>query len=67
MTSNKQTSLPYRNYNIPFVCPPIGCRDMDYHFHHEDFDLDDDRCGSGPSVEDCKKQIDEQIAEGEDN
>jgi len=58
-------SVQYRGYNITFVRPPIPAFcGMDYGFQHDELDLDDPRYGNGPSVEDCKKQIDEQIEEG---
>lgn len=54
----------YRDYHIIFERPPIPAScGMDYSFQHKDFDLGDNRCGSGPSIQDCKDQIDEQIAE----
>lgn len=64
-SKRRPTEVQYKNYSITFVRPPIPAScGMDYSFQHEDFDVDDNRCGSGPTVEDCKEQIDEQIAEG---
>lgn len=49
----------YRNYTIWYDPPPIPLRKFDWHFTHVDYDLGDPRHGDGPSVEDCKAQIDE--------
>jgi hypothetical protein len=57
----------YKNYHIE----PFGfyARENTHHFWHDDYDGApdslDNRCGYGTSVEDCKKQIDEQIEENE--
>jgi hypothetical protein len=57
----------YRGYIIGYSQKPIPTRAMDYDFYHEDVDgapdSGDNRYGNGPSVEDCKAQIDEQIEE----
>lgn len=54
----------YRGYWIDYNPPPIPVRDCDWSFSHIDFDgPGDNRYGYGPSIEDCKAQIDEQIEE----
>jgi hypothetical protein len=57
----------YGCWTIYFDPPPIPDRSHDWHFYHDDYDgaedAHDDRCGDGPSVEDCKRQIDELDAE----
>lgn len=54
----------YRGYTITFNYPPIPIRNIDYGFQHDEFSGDtDDRCGEGPSVQNCMEQIDEQILE----
>ena len=53
-------SVTYRGYIIAYDPPPIGTRAMDWQFAHEDYDgPEDSRCGAGPSLEDCKAQIDD--------
>jgi len=50
----------YRDFIIHYVYPPIPCRSMDWGFYHKDYDGEGDRRhGNGPSVEDCKAQIDD--------
>ena len=55
---------------ISFDPPPIPVRDMDWRFHHDDFDgapdSNDHRCGNAASLEDAIEQIREMEAEGED-
>lgn len=52
----------YRNYNIQYN-PKPGPTNLVYDFEHEGYDgaidSNDNRCGCGISVEDCKSQIDE--------
>ena len=56
----------YRNYNISYDPPPVPTRAWDYQFAHVDYDgPGDNRCGTAPSLEDAKRQIDEIIAESE--
>lgn len=64
--------MKYKNYTIHYDPPPIPTRSMDWHFYHDDYDgapqhlydkPSDLRHGNGSSLDDCKKQIDEQIAE----
>lgn len=65
----------YRGYTIYFDPPPIPGRACDWRFVHDDYDAEvfsdgsvsaDPRAGDGPSLEDCKRQIDDQIAEAEE-
>lgn len=52
----------YRNCHIYYDPPPIPTRAHDWHWYHDEYDGPGDRrCGSGPSVEDCKAQIDEAL------
>lgn len=52
----------YRGYQINYDPPPIPVRDMDWHYHHEQFDggedAKDDRYGHAASPEDCMREID---------
>ena len=66
--------IDYRGYHIYFDPPPIPTRAADWHFYHDNYDaevesdgtvIQDPRHGDGPSLEDCKAQIDEQIEEAE--
>lgn len=77
MPKSTDTSVQYKDYTIHYDPPPIPIRTMDWHFYHKDYDgapeylydgfSSDTRCGDGPSVEDCKAQIDEQILESEED
>ena len=50
----------YRGFVLTYWAKPIPYRDCDYDFCHEDYDgPGDPRCGSGPSIADCRDQIDE--------
>ena len=49
----------YRGYNIFYDPPPIPTRAHDYQFWHEDWDLDDTRHGTAPTLSDAKQLIDE--------
>lgn len=56
------SKVQYRDYEIA----PNPCniaRECDWVFSHKDFDgapdANDSRCGFGPTVEDCKAQIDD--------
>ena len=58
----------YKGYKIYYDPPPIPVRTHDWRFVHEDYDggpeysygnPTDDRCGAGPTKEDCMRQIDE--------
>ncbi|CAB4191822.1 hypothetical protein UFOVP1229_157 [uncultured Caudovirales phage] len=54
----------YRNYNISYDPPPVPIRSCDYQFAHVDYDgPPDERCGTAPSFEEAKRQIDEIIAD----
>jgi len=56
----------YRDYKISYDPPPVPTRAWDYQFVHIDYDgPPDERCGTAPSLEDAKRQIDEIIAESE--
>jgi hypothetical protein len=48
----------YRGYFIYYDPPPIGTRCCDWHFVHEDYDLDDPRHGSAASEAGCRAEID---------
>lgn len=62
----KEHEIPYRGYIIhPNYCAtaiPKSCG-ADWMFSHKDYDLDDNRIGYGPNIDDCKRQIDEMIEE----
>lgn len=53
----------YRDYVIEYDPPPIGIRSCDWQFSADGYDGSPDsgdiRCGTGPTLEDCKRQIDE--------
>ena len=50
----------YKDYDIEFLSKPIGTRDFDFDFSHEDYDGPEDvRCGHAGSVQECVKKIDE--------
>lgn len=53
----------YRGYFIEHSPPPIPSRAHDWAFQADGFDgapdSGDNRCGTGPFLEDCKRQIDE--------
>jgi hypothetical protein len=50
----------YRDHVIYFYAPPIPIRSCDWHFYHKDYDgPEDGRHGDGPSLDDCKAQIDD--------
>ena len=60
--------MKYKQYTIYYDPPPIPLRSCDWHFVHDDYDggpehsgdnPTDDRCGDGPTKEDCMRQIDE--------
>lgn len=55
--------ITHRGYGISYDPPPIPDRRYDWAFAHDDYDgapdSGDMRCGVGPSIEDCKRQIDE--------
>ncbi len=52
--------VQYRDFVIHFDAPPIPVRCCDWHFYHKDYDgPEDNRHGDGPSLEDCKAQIDD--------
>ena len=55
--------IKYNGFIITHWAKPIPDRSHDYDFVHEDYDgaedAQDNRHGSGSSVEDCKAQIDE--------
>lgn len=53
----------YRRFNIYYDPPPIPIRIMDYHYAHDDYDVDDDRYGNGPSIASCKLEIDQYYAD----
>jgi hypothetical protein len=54
--------MKYRGYVIVNDPPPIPSRDHDWQFAHEDYDgPEDNRCGTAPSLEAAKAEIDEQI------
>ena len=56
-------TIRYRSYTIRFDPPPIPDRNHDWQCSHDDYDgapdSMDGRCFSGPTVQDCKDQIDE--------
>lgn len=51
--------MKYRGYTITHNPKPIPLRAFDYDYVHDEYDgPDDDRCGSEPSVKECKVAID---------
>jgi hypothetical protein len=69
MTTRDNITINYRNYVIYYDPPPIPSRTCDWHYYHEDYDgaedANDHRCGSGPSEQWCKNEIDAALAENE--
>ena len=55
----------YRGYQITHDPPPIGSRAFDWQFSADGYDgapdSGDIRCGSGPTREDCERQIEDLI------
>jgi hypothetical protein len=60
---SEHSQYVYRGYKISYNRKPIPTRAHDWDFWHDDIDVDDPRHGTGPSMEDCRRQIDEQILE----
>jgi len=56
-------TIEYRGYKITYWAKPIPDRKYDYDFVHDDYDgaedSNDNRCGSGESITDCARKIDE--------
>ena len=51
--------MRYKDYFIFHNPKPIPIRDVDWDWVHIDYDgPEDDRCGVGASVMDCKNEID---------
>lgn len=51
--------MKYRGYTITHNPKPIPTRGHDYDYVHDEYDgPEDGRCGSEPSVEECKTAID---------
>lgn len=64
--------IRYRGYDIEYNPPPIADRNHDWQFSHQDYnggsDNLDQRCGTAPSLEVAKREIDEQLeSEGVSN
>lgn len=57
------SKIEYRGYIIEYDPPPIPIRSRDWAFMANGFDgapdSGDNRCGTGPTLEDCKRQINE--------
>ena len=65
---NQTTSTreAYRGFAVVLDPPPIPTRAHDWSFVHPDYDgPGDPRCGSGSSIADCQRQIDEILDEFE--
>lgn len=64
-------NLTYRGYQITYDPPPIGSRACDWQFSADGYDgavdSKDNRCGSGPTIENCIEQIDEILLDQEAN
>lgn len=57
--------IEYRNYIIRYDVKPIPIRSFDYNYCHIDYDgPGDNRSGCAPSVESCKKEIDDLCEDG---
>lgn len=56
----------YRGYHIWFDMPPVPTRAWDWHYQHEDCDLDDNRHGACASMAQCLAEIDDYIEEHEE-
>lgn len=64
--SNINSCIPslYRGYIINYDPPPIPSRKHDWQFAHKDYNGPrDNRCGTAPSLEAAKTEIDQQIDE----
>lgn len=56
----------YRGFRVFRDPPPIGIRDMDWAYVHEDYDgPEDHRIGRASSLQACKENIDEGYKEGD--
>ena len=55
--------MNYKGFIISHDPKPIPSRAFDWDYMHEDFDgapdAEDNRCGNGASLQDCKDQIDD--------
>lgn len=60
--SSTSNPIVYKDFEI--CVGPAYTRDSQWQFAHVDYDgPEDNRCGLGSSIEDCKEQIDELEAE----
>lgn len=66
-TGEAGAKITYRGWHIRFDPPPIPTRNCDWQFWHDDYDgapnygdegPADNRCGSAPSLEAAKAEID---------
>lgn len=56
--------VEYRNWEIDYLPPPIPTRAHDWQAVHDNYDGDGNMLiVTGPSLEDCKEQIDERMEE----
>lgn len=63
---NTASPVVYRGFSIKLDPPPIPTRDHDWVFVHPEYDgPGDPRCGTGSSVANCQRQIDEILEEFE--
>jgi len=54
------TATQYRGYNIRHNPPPANLPQANWQFEADDYDgPGDGRIGFGPTLDDCKQQIDE--------
>ncbi|MCP4169957.1 MAG: hypothetical protein GY758_04190 [Fuerstiella sp.] len=60
--------MKYRGYTITYDPPPIPIRAHDWQFAHDEYDgPEDTRIGYAKSLTDAMHEVDEQIAEDEEN
>lgn len=60
-----RTYYHYRHYKIWRDPPPVPTRAWDWHYQHDDIDLDDNRYGHCATLEACKGEIDDAIEDEE--
>jgi hypothetical protein len=58
-------TIAYRGCTIWHDAPPIPTRAWDWHWMHNDWDLDDPRHGDAASEQACRDAIDEILEDSE--
>lgn len=61
------SDIRYRDCSIHYWAKPIPTRAHDWEWSHDNYDGPGDgrRCGTAPSIEQCKADIDEAYEEGD--